>query len=63
MDVYPQNAKIRYNWGTQLQTDGRWSEAAAQFEMAIELYPQGYYSAINNLGIAYEKIGKPLVRS
>ena len=61
LDAYPLNAKIRYNWGTELQENEKWSEAAAEYLEAIELTGDRYYLAICNLGFVYEKLKKPWV--
>ena len=62
MDAYPHNAKVHFNWGTQLQEDEKWLEAAAEYEKAVKFSGGSYYMALCNLGFVYEKLKKPWVK-
>jgi len=60
--VNPQNAKALQNYGYLLIESGRYAEAIAKLEQAIEIDPR-YCTAINNLGRAHLLKGdKPQAR-
>jgi protein O-mannosyl-transferase len=59
----PRNARALQNYGFLLIAAGRFAEAAAALEQAVEIDP-GYCTALNNLGRAYLALGdKPRARS
>ena len=60
MDVYPNTPKIVYNWANNLQNQNRWPEAMELYERVLELQPT-YFGALNNMGSAYEVLGRSLV--
>lgn len=51
------DAKAQVEFGWDVAIKGLWNEAAYRWEKAAELDPQ-YAAAWNNLGIAYEHMGK-----
>lgn len=51
-----QEAEVYNNLGVDWASQGRFIEAIAAFQRAIELYPN-YENAYNNLGIAYASLG------
>ena len=51
------DAKAKVAWGITCAQKNLWKEATLQFENAIETDPT-YASAWNNLGIAYEQLGR-----
>ncbi|UCG48425.1 MAG: tetratricopeptide repeat protein [Phycisphaerales bacterium] len=53
----PNYARVHNRMGTELLKEGKLKEAAAEFKQAIEADPT-HAGAHNNLGIAYERMGR-----
>ena len=52
-----QDAKAQVDFGIRVAQKSLWKEAVYRFEKAIEIDPS-YGGAWNNLGIAYEQMGR-----
>ena len=53
----PDYVRVHNRMGTELLKSGKLTEAVTQFEQAIEADPT-YAGAYNNLGVAYEQLGR-----
>jgi predicted TPR repeat methyltransferase len=58
LELAPEHADFRNNYGNLLRTQGKMSEAAAAYRRAIELRP-GFADAHNNLGVLAKRAGDP----
>jgi len=58
LEIYPQDANVRVDLGTQLLEVERFQEAIDQYEAAIRLFPN-FYNAYHNLAVAYGRMNQP----
>jgi Flp pilus assembly protein TadD/lysophospholipase L1-like esterase len=61
-DTAPSYARVYDRLGIELMKEGRLREAATQFRRALDEDPD-YVGAHNNLGVVYERLGKPEARA
>lgn len=56
LDRYPDDWRIRYNFGTMLRDNGQYAEAIEQFQQALRLAPKDA-SALINIATSYSGLG------
>jgi hypothetical protein len=54
----PNNPYVQYNLANALASEGKYDQAIEHFQTAIALFDPPSWRAMNNLGIAYAKIGE-----